>query len=45
MELSKGLVSAGNHDITLDVSSLSPGVYFYTVTMGSEKITKKMVVQ
>ncbi len=45
MEISKGLVVAGNHDFTLDASRMAPGIYFYTVTMGSEKITRKMIVQ
>ena len=45
MEISKGIVGAGNHDFTLDASHMAPGIYFYTVTMGSEKITKKMIVQ
>jgi hypothetical protein len=45
MELSKGIVSAGTHDITLDAGRFAPGIYFYTVTMGQEKVTKKMIVQ
>jgi hypothetical protein len=45
MEINKGMVTAGNHDYTLDVNRLAPGIYFYSVTIGSEKITKKMIVQ
>jgi len=45
MEISKGFVSSGNHDVTLDARQLAPGIYFYTVTMGQEKVTKKMIVQ
>jgi len=36
---------AGIHSFTFDTSSLADGVYFYTVTSGEEKITKKMVVK
>ena len=45
INIRKGLLSAGYHDLTLDVSTLSPGIYFYTVMMGSEKETRKIVVQ
>ncbi len=45
MEISKGKVNAGSHLITLNTSSLKAGVYFYTVTTGSQKTTQKMVVQ
>jgi len=45
MAIHKGTLSQGNHDLTLDVSALSPGIYFYTVILGSEKVTHKMVVQ
>jgi hypothetical protein len=45
MESAKGMINAGTHDFSLDLSTLSPGIYFYTVTMGFEKVTKKMIVQ
>ena len=45
MKIRKGLETAGNHDYTLDASQLAPGIYFYTVTMGSENVTKKMIVE
>ncbi|HZK07540.1 MAG TPA: T9SS type A sorting domain-containing protein [Bacteroidales bacterium] len=38
-------LQAGANEITLDVSSLPAGVYFYTVEAGSETITKKMIVK
>jgi len=45
MELNKGTLPEGSHVITLDASSLTPGVYFYTVTMGQDKVTRKMIVR
>ncbi|MEI7661756.1 MAG: T9SS type A sorting domain-containing protein, partial [Bacteroidota bacterium] len=45
MELNKGLINSGNHDIMINTSQLKSGIYFYTVSIGSEKITKKMIVQ
>ncbi|MBE0638533.1 MAG: T9SS type A sorting domain-containing protein [Bacteroidales bacterium] len=35
----------GSHNLSFDASVLKPGVYFYTVTTGSEKVSKKMVVK
>jgi hypothetical protein len=45
MELSKTNVAPGNHYFTLDCSNLPSGVYFYTVTVGKESATRKMIVQ
>ncbi|MEI7981901.1 MAG: T9SS type A sorting domain-containing protein [Bacteroidota bacterium] len=45
LTVSKGYLFAGNHDFEMDLSTLAPGIYFYTVVMGSEKVTKKMIVQ
>jgi hypothetical protein len=36
---------AGENSISLDGSSLSAGVYYYTITAGYEKVTKKIVIQ
>jgi len=36
---------AGIHEISLDLNGLNAGVYFYTVNVGKEKITKKMIVR
>jgi hypothetical protein len=36
---------AGTHRIAFDASNLEAGVYFYTVTAGAEKVTKKMIVE
>jgi hypothetical protein len=37
--------SSGVQTFTFDASSLSNGVYFYTVTSGETKVTKKMIVE
>ncbi len=35
----------GSKEITIDASNLQAGIYFYTVTVGSESQTKKMMVK
>ena len=45
MAMSHGKVGAGMHSFDLNVSGLSEGVYFYTVTAGKDRVTKKMIVQ
>ena len=35
----------GTKEITLSADHMEAGVYFYTVTVGNEKITKKMIVK
>jgi hypothetical protein len=35
----------GNNTIVFDAANLNAGVYYYTVTAGYEKVTKKMVIQ
>jgi len=42
--LINGDVNAGNHQVTFDASSLSSGIYFYTLTGNNVNITKKMVL-
>lgn len=37
--------AAGTHRISVDASKLTSGVYFYTVTAGSQKVTKKMIIE
>jgi len=39
-----GTVSAGVHTVTIDATGLAAGIYFYTVTAGNLKMTKKMVL-
>ncbi len=36
--------SEGMHSVSMNVTSLSSGVYFYSLTSGNNSITKKMVV-
>jgi len=40
-----GKLFQGSHDLKLQLSKASSGVYFYTVTTDSERVTKKMVVE
>ena len=35
----------GNHTFKLNVSNLDPGIYFYTVEIGENAVTKKMLVK
>ena len=48
MELFNGEQAAGIHEVTLDGSNLSSGVYFYTIEANSKngtfKATKKMIL-
>jgi len=38
-------MNAGTYSVTFDASSLTSGVYFYTVSTGAEKVTHKMIVK
>lgn len=40
-----GRMNSGNNLITLDISSLTGGIYFYSVQVKDQKVTHKMVVQ
>ena len=44
-DVSNGHSAAGTHNIIIDASNLSAGVYFYTVHAGEKAITKKMIVE
>ena len=35
----------GSHTVSLDVSHLSPGIYFYTVSLGAQTASGKLVVE
>ena len=37
-------INAGNHDYTLDASSLPSGVYFYTMSVNNVSKTKKLIL-
>lgn len=39
-----GVMSAGNHTVTIDANGLSSGMYFYTLTTEDHSITKRMQV-
>jgi len=45
MSMDKGIVTAGIHKYSLDAHQLAPGVYFYSVKIGSETYTHKMIVE
>jgi len=38
-------VNSGIHFLYIDAENLSPGVYFYTISAGDKKLTRKMVVE
>jgi hypothetical protein len=44
LEIPARTMQAGNQSIAFDASKLTSGVYFYTVTAGNEKATRKMIV-
>ncbi len=44
MDINEGVKSAGAHSIQLNASNLNAGVYYYTLTAGDSRITKKMIV-
>lgn len=44
MEMNEGSKNAGSHQILLSADNLNSGVYYYTVSAGSNQITKKMIV-
>lgn len=45
MNLNKGAVHAGSHQFSIDGSGLPAGIYFYTVTVDNQSITKRMIVE
>jgi hypothetical protein len=38
-------LQAGSNELVLDVNGLSAGIYFCTLTSGTESVTRKMVVK
>ncbi|PIQ29676.1 MAG: hypothetical protein COW63_11870 [Bacteroidetes bacterium CG18_big_fil_WC_8_21_14_2_50_41_14] len=40
-----GYKTTGSHTIAIDASPLNTGVYFYTITAGESKVTRKMMVE
>lgn len=45
LEIPSQSMNAGTRVLNIDASEFRSGVYFYTVTAGSEKITRKMIVE
>ena len=45
LEIPAENLQSGSHSFVLDASNLTSGVYFYSVIAGSEKVTRKLVVQ
>jgi len=41
----KGMVGSGKHQIAIDCSRFTPGVYFYTVKVNGAAYTHKMIVE
>lgn len=39
-----GFKTTGNHTIAIDGGQLTTGIYFYTITAGENKVTRKMMV-
>ena len=40
-----GYKTAGTHTLTINANDMVSGVYFYTVSTGTNKVTRKMIVQ
>ncbi len=40
-----GYITAGTHNLTISSDNLPTGVYFYTVNIGNQKVTRKMIVE
>lgn len=45
MNIEKGFMQAGSNEIEINASQLQAGIYFYTVSAGAERVTKKMIVK
>jgi hypothetical protein len=44
MSINEGSKPAGNYNVTFNTNQLSEGVYMYTLTDGTNRLTKRMVV-
>jgi hypothetical protein len=45
MTLNNGLLSSGAHQLSINASQLTAGIYFYTVKIDGQAYTRKMIVQ
>jgi len=43
--IDKGEMLPGKKQFTIDASGLKPGAYFYRISVGKKKVTKKMIVE
>jgi hypothetical protein len=43
--IDNGKTTSGRHVITIDISRLTPGIYFYIVNIGNERHVKRMIVE
>ena len=44
MNVDKGQLSAGDYQIELNTSILSPGMYFYTLVVNGQQATRRLIV-
>jgi hypothetical protein len=44
MNFNEGKKSSGSHSLTIEASALPAGIYYYSITAGNVKATKKMIV-
>ncbi|MBN3035609.1 MAG: T9SS type A sorting domain-containing protein, partial [Bacteroidales bacterium] len=44
-EIDMGVVNAGLHNVRIEAADMTPGIYFYTVKVGENAITRKMIVE
>jgi hypothetical protein len=42
--INNGTQAAGNYSVQIDANDFAEGIYFYTFTVGTEKVTKRMMV-
>ena len=40
-----GVMGTGAQTLTFDASNLTSGIYFYTLTIGDQKATNKMIIK
>jgi hypothetical protein len=45
LDIQKGNVTAGSQQFVIDASCLDPGIYFCTVKVDSQRVTKKLVIE
>jgi hypothetical protein len=43
-EIANDIFAAGTNEVKFDASGLAPGIYFYTITSGKFKQSRKMII-